>query len=447
MAELRSKQLNLDEKLEVTVTDTDNNDITDVARFAHDLSSGTATAGIGAALTLEAPDAGGTMTELLRIEAEITDATAYNVLADVSIGVANVIETQPMMTFHGSDATPYITVDADEFWVDEIKDAGGGQLLISSSSVILEGNSGINGGTLILNTGFSERVTGTAADEIIYKTALNNRVGASANGFGYGIKYQGRNGSSQVKDYCTIDTSYTDVTNGSEDAKFDFKVLSAGAEVTPLTIDGDGIATDSVKSKTYPGDITIDCGSQKTATLANTVWDDLRIVPGAFQFAGSGDPTLSSWQPGGGGTTFKVYKFKTYDEVFFTCQLPHTYKEGTDLEAHVHWTPGDRGIAESGKTVNWALDYTWTNVNGVFDVSSNIAIPDTCSGTSDQHEIASSVTITGTSKNISSMLVCRLYRDAGDTWVGTTSGESPALLEFDLHYEIDTLGSRQEIVK
>ena len=34
-----------------------------------------------------------------------------------------------------------------------------------------------------------------------------------------------------------------------------------------------------------------------------------------------------------------------------------------------------------------------------------------------------------------------------DTWVGATAALSPAILEFDLHYEIDSLGSDLELTK
>jgi hypothetical protein len=182
--------------------------------------------------------------------------------------------------------------------------------------------------------------------------------------------------------------------------------------------------------------------------LNDTVWDDLRIVPGAFEFAGASDPTLSNWQPGGAGTTFKVWKFLENDEVFFTCQLPHTYKQGTDIKAHLHWTPCDRGAAESGNDVDWRLDYTWANVDGTFGSSSTIAMLDTCDGTDDKHQMTTTVTISGTGKEVSSMLVCRLYRDpVNDTWASILVAESPALLEFDLHFEIDTMGSRTELTK
>jgi len=179
-------------------------------------------------------------------------------------------------------------------------------------------------------------------------------------------------------------------------------------------------------------------------------WDDLRIVPGAFQVAGNNDPTLADWDPGTspGAIVHKVYKFQKNDEVFFTCQLPHTYKVGTDIKPHLHWTPCDRGNEESGNTVAWKLDYTWGNINGIFGNSGTLDLSDTCSGVDHKHELTPSGTIDGTGMNISSMMVCRLYRDTtSDTWVGTTAALSPAILEFDIHFQIDGFGSNTELTK
>ena len=209
----------------------------------------------------------------------------------------------------------------------------------------------------------------------------------------------------------------------------------------------DGTDLNITSNDVAPSDIKVACGTDQTIELQETVWEDLRIVPGAFQLLGSNDPTISSWQPGGAGTTFQVYKFQASDEVFFTCQIPHTYKQGTDIKAHVHWTPADRGNEESGNTVAWKIDYSWANIGTAFGSSSTVDLTDTTTGTDDYHEITSTVSITGTSKNVSSMLVCRLYRDTGDTWVGTSAAQSPALLEADFHFEIDTVGSRQELAK
>jgi len=55
------------------------------------------------------------------------------------------------------------------------------------------------------------------------------------------------------------------------------------------------------------------------------------------------------------------------------------------------------------------------------------------------------VTIAGTDKGISSMLVCNIKRtktNGDDDWAGTAAGQLPLLLEIDFHFPIDTMGSR-----
>ena len=60
------------------------------------------------------------------------------------------------------------------------------------------------------------------------------------------------------------------------------------------------------------------------------------------------------------------------------------------------------------------------------------------------------VTITGTDKTISSMLICNVKRTATgteDTWVGTASGSLPLLLEIDFHFPMNSIGSRSSSTK
>jgi hypothetical protein len=180
-------------------------------------------------------------------------------------------------------------------------------------------------------------------------------------------------------------------------------------------------------------------------TYNNTVWEDIRILPSAFDFAGTGDPTLVDWQPAGSGTTFKVWQFALDNQGFFTVQVPHSYKLGTDIYCHVHWTPGTRGNEEAANVVAWKLDYSWANINSNFGASATIDMSDACDGTDHKHQMSPDIVIDGhtVAKGISSMLVCRLYRHdvAGDTWAGTNSGQRPILLEVDFHFEVDTAGS------
>jgi hypothetical protein len=198
----------------------------------------------------------------------------------------------------------------------------------------------------------------------------------------------------------------------------------------------------SLGSTIIYGDLTV----KKNLYLSDTVWDDLRIIPGSFNFPGSAYPTLQDWQPGGSGTTFKVYCFDQSDVAYFTVQMPHSYKLGTDIYAHVHWTPRDRGTTEGTATVNWELNYSWANIEGVFGASANVDMTDACQSTNHEHLMSPSVSITGTDKGISSMLVCQIARGTDDTWEGT-GANGPALLEIDFHYEIDTIGSDFESEK
>lgn len=176
-------------------------------------------------------------------------------------------------------------------------------------------------------------------------------------------------------------------------------------------------------------------------------WDDLRIVPGAFQFAGAADPDISNWQPGGAGAIFKVYSFKANDVVYFMCQLPHTYKEGTDLKPHLHWTPRDRGVIEDTKTVGWLLSYSIISMDGVFVASADVDLIDTCTGVDHAHLVTPSGNISGTGLKISAMLVGLIKNAGTGTWVGNAALTTPAILEFDLHFEANTLGSNEETVK
>lgn len=191
----------------------------------------------------------------------------------------------------------------------------------------------------------------------------------------------------------------------------------------------------------------IKASGEDPITYEDSVWNDLKIVPGAFSFGGSSDPVIRDWTLG--GTDFKVYKFDKNDQVFATCQMPHSYKEGSDLQFHIHWTPCDRGTEESGSLVGWKVDYSIANTDGIFGSSSTADLSDACSGVDDEHELTASVTVSGTGLTISHIIMLRIYRSdtgADDTWAGTTT-QAPALLEFDIHFENDTAGSKQELIK
>ena len=195
-----------------------------------------------------------------------------------------------------------------------------------------------------------------------------------------------------------------------------------------------------------------------------TYWDDIRVPGSAGRPGASFPPTF---------TTMSVAPFDTLalnwfsnvieEQLFFQVQLPHTWKEGTDIKPHVHWTPEIN--AGANECVQWGLEYSWSNISGSFGASTTIY----SDGTDDTTATSAGVTIVasdhylsainktagggaavvdGTGKTLSSMLACRLFRDVSDTGPGTDDyGDEAGLLELDFHYEIDSLGSENEYTK
>ncbi|MFA6492625.1 MAG: hypothetical protein WCV58_00545 [Patescibacteria group bacterium] len=172
------------------------------------------------------------------------------------------------------------------------------------------------------------------------------------------------------------------------------------------------------------------------------VYDDLQ-QPGLLVRTNASAPDLVTFGPV--VTNLIIYGFDgtaTLEQVYFNVQLPHSYKLGTDLYPHIHWSPTDT----SAGNVVWKLEYSWADVNGTFAAPTTIATtPQATGGTAWAHNVVSFPTISGTGVDISRILVCRLYRDPADA--GDTYTHDAALLNFDFHFEKDTLGSRELWIK
>jgi hypothetical protein len=132
------------------------------------------------------------------------------------------------------------------------------------------------------------------------------------------------------------------------------------------------------------------------------------------------------------------------NEMHFSLQLPHTYKEGTNIFPHVHWckTTSNEG------NVKWGIEYTIKNYNDVFGGTSileatTISVGD--DNTPYEHLITNLGEITGTGLKISAMLMGRVYRLGTDT--EDTYPDDAALLEIDIHYQLDAAGSTQIYTK
>lgn len=186
--------------------------------------------------------------------------------------------------------------------------------------------------------------------------------------------------------------------------------------------------------------------SDGTTRLDNsaTVWDDLRV-----KLDKGKDAARFTFLEGNSGPQIWFFRDNNgLETMSFSIQIPHTWKEGTTIYPHIHWTPKSDGTGD----VKWNLDYTWVNYNSVTPE----VFPEevTTSGIATGPFVARSHLITGltggagidgTEKKISSILICTIWRNSSDS--EDTYDDDAGSLSLDFHFEIDTQGSRSEYIK
>lgn len=191
---------------------------------------------------------------------------------------------------------------------------------------------------------------------------------------------------------------------------------------------------------------------ERVETIWAPAYDDLRVPVTSVKLGGTKDPEFAVFQDDGGGSQgVFLYWFDdtTEEEIYFTAQLPHGYKEGSTIEVHTHWVPEANGAA--GQVVCWGLEYVWRNIGATYGptaiIYGNEHYPADNPLVADRHYMTDIGDITGTGQTISSMLVCRLFRDAAGVGDTDDYGSDAGLLEVDFHVLMDAIGSRSETVK
>lgn len=170
--------------------------------------------------------------------------------------------------------------------------------------------------------------------------------------------------------------------------------------------------------------------------LSSPRWEDLRVPMTSTKLGGSKDPGFALFKDNGSasqGVFAYLFDKTSEEELYFSVQLPHAWQAGTALEPHVHWCPID---TDAG-TVVWGLEYTWASMGAAFGVTTIIKnTAQAAGGVAYMHKLADLGSMSGTGKDISSMIVCRIFRDvASDNY-----NNDAALLEVDFHYRTDTPG-------
>ena len=122
----------------------------------------------------------------------------------------------------------------------------------------------------------------------------------------------------------------------------------------------------------------------------------------------------------------------------YIIQMPHDYKEGTNIFPHVHYKH-EVGVG----TPSFRVKYKWYNLSGTAIANWKYYDMTVATGTTDKtHQaVYGTIGIDGSGKTISSILVLQVYL------VAVTTSTPVNAYQFDIHYLTDIIGSNNEFTK
>ena len=173
-------------------------------------------------------------------------------------------------------------------------------------------------------------------------------------------------------------------------------------------------------------------------------WNDWRWS-GRARPTGSNQPTFAQI----GTTGLFAWRMAEGDQLYFSdLQLPHDYKEGTDLHPHAHFATDGSGTIAVVFELVWV---DWYNAGDGIPITINDPIDLLSSGSSfDEYTQWVAVPPPGgvmpgsagvVERAISSIVHARL------TLTSLTGAPAIFLNGLDAHYQVDRLGSRNEFAK
>lgn len=171
--------------------------------------------------------------------------------------------------------------------------------------------------------------------------------------------------------------------------------------------------------------------------LTDTVWTDV-TVPLTGTTAPATNPAVLTNVDGSGIFVYGFQNGATANNLQFTIQLPHGYKAGTNIKPHLHLAP----IDNAGGNANIGVTYKISNDGSAMEATVTdyqvVVLPSTTLA----QDVLVFDDIAGTNLIESSIIIGTLTRTPGagdDNYANTVLA-----LSFDVHYEVEKLGSDAE---
>jgi len=203
------------------------------------------------------------------------------------------------------------------------------------------------------------------------------------------------------------------------------KLASISDVVIPALTNGDQI---------YYNSATSTWENIEAGFIAVSRWDDIILSPESLG-TGSSAPDLITFV--GGTRTYGFNGSNTMEQLYGSFEVPHAYREGTDLRPHIHWTPTTTGLGN----VKWQMEYAIASINTTFPTTTTIiSAVDSAGGIANQNLASEFDIISGIGIEVGTVCRFRLFRDPTDI-EDTYTGDA-GLVSLGIHYEIDGDGSR-----
>ena len=209
-----------------------------------------------------------------------------------------------------------------------------------------------------------------------------------------------------------------------------------GSDVDYVNVTGDKIGSVS----NY---VEIDGEGELTLNGTATVYNDANVGGMALR-AGVTTPPITQWVDNVGANT-GIYGlgFAALDEANGAIEIPHDYKEGTNIVFHIHW--GANAAPSDTDYVKWQLTYSMDAENTEATTPpATVIVIETDHDTQYEHKKSDFPAIVGTTFKIGDQINFNLKRIAaeGAAYAGVAIVET-----IGFHYECDTMGSKTIITK
>lgn len=170
-------------------------------------------------------------------------------------------------------------------------------------------------------------------------------------------------------------------------------------------------------------------------------WEDMRFPVTTINPPGvASDPDIDP------NTGLLLFDAASTELIFVVAQMSHTWDEGTGIRPHIHWFKTTSAEGD----VAWRCRYRMFPIGDVGDAEwQDLGMfttpPVSDNDTALTHALTSFGEIDMTGLTLSDMIIFEISRVGGDA--SDTYGADVALLEFDIHFIINSRGSRGEFIK